>query len=135
SLHQPAQLGHLALLRAMDNVLYGDAHGAVVALHVDTLDLDDVAEPLLQCTLHKELRRGDKLVAGRHEHKLRQPGSEGRSVDALARRGEEHLLDKIPNVLVRGGERGSSAAVDLEWIIEERHAAFTRICVATTFGG
>ena len=54
---------------------------------------------------------------------LEQPAAERRPVDALARRGEEHLLDHVPDVRVRVGRGRPAAAFDVVGISDLLHGS------------
>ena len=63
------------------------------------------------CT--SELRGRGELGAVRREDELQQAAAEVGPLHALARRGEQHLLDQVADVRVVVGLRGAAAAVEL----------------------
>ena len=81
----------------------------VLGFDLHRLDDDQIAEPLLQRALNEELRgRGQRVAVGR-KHELHQAAAEVGPVDPLARRGEQHLLDQVADVLVVVGFRRAAA--------------------------
>ena len=85
-----------------------------------------MAELLLQRALDEVLRRGDELRPARLEDEREQPAAELGPHHALARRGEEHLLDQVAQVVVRVGSGGAAATVDVVREIDVDHVASTR---------
>jgi hypothetical protein len=78
------------------------------------LHLDQVAQPALQAGLHGELQRGGQLGAVGGEDQLQQPAAKIGPVDALARVGEQELLDHVADVVDPGsGPGGAPAAVEV----------------------
>ena len=64
-----------------------------------------------------------------------QAAAEVRPHHALARRGEQHLLDQVADVVVGVGGRGAAAAVDVvgevDTVSTRAHVASTRVCATT----
>ena len=94
--------------------------------HLDRLDRDQVAELLLQRALDEVLGRGDELGPARLEDEREQAAAEVGPHHALARRGEEHLLDQVAQVVVGARARGPAAAVDVVGEVDLGHVASTR---------
>src|SRR5262245_53190273 len=78
------------------------------------MDRDETAEPLREGALHEDLRRAGKLRRIRLEQQLRDATAEVRAHDALARRREEHDLDKRANVSLIGALGGAPTMIELE---------------------
>src|SRR5262249_8904470 len=81
-------------------------------LDLDVGHLDEVAEPLLDACLHAQAERGGEGVAVGREDELERPRAEGGAVDALARRGEQELLDQVADVRLGVDLRGPAASVE-----------------------
>ena len=94
------ELGRLQGLRAPDEIADRDAQGGVFVRHVDRIDLDEIAEILLERTLDEVLRGRGELVAVRREDQTQQAAAEVGPIDPFARRGEKHLLDQVADVRV-----------------------------------
>ena len=62
------------------------------------LHLDQVGEPLLQRRVDQLLLRRRQRVAVGREDELRGAAAEGRAVDALAGRHQQHLLDQVADM-------------------------------------
>src|SRR5712692_7566061 len=110
---------------ALDGIANRDLQRGVVGLYVDRLDLDAIAEPLLEGALHLELHRGGQLIAERRKRQLHQSAAKGRTVDAFARGREEHLRDQVLDVLIGIGSRRASPAVEAEGKRDLRHRQIT----------
>jgi hypothetical protein len=87
--------------------------------------------------LRQELRGGRQFVAARREDELHQPTAEGGTVDALSRRGEEHLLDQVTDVVVARRFGGAFPVVEVIRIVDldRHHVPVTLTCVMMTEGG
>ncbi len=96
----------------------GHLQRRVLAGDVDTVHLDDVAEPLLQRALHEELRGRREFVTARLEDQPHNPAAERRPVDALSRRGEQHLLDQVAHPLLVGRLRSAPPRVDRVGVVQ-----------------
>ena len=86
--------GRLLRLRAPDRVADASRGASSRRPRPRRPERDEVAEPLLERALDEELRGRGELGAVRREDELHQPAAEIRPHDALARRGEQHLLDR-----------------------------------------
>ena len=80
---------------------------------LDRLDGDQVPELLLERALHDVLRRRDELRPARLEDEAEQAAAEVGPHHALARRGEEHLLDQVAQVVVGVVAGRAAAPVDV----------------------
>jgi len=89
--------------------------------------LDAVAQPLLERALDGELDGGRQHVAVGREDLLQEAAAEGRPVDPLARRGEQHLLDQVAHVLFGVGLRRPPPAVDVVGEVDLHQVPLTRI--------
>src|SRR5690606_34199951 len=70
----------------------------------------------------------------RREDQLQQPAPEVGAVDALARVGEQELLDHVADVVVVIGHGAAPSPVDVEGVVEV-HVALTRVWVPSTSRG
>ena len=94
------EFGGLQGLRPPNEIANRDAQGGIFILHLDRIDLDEIAEVLLERSLDEILGGGGELVAIRREDELEQTAPEVGAIDPFARRGEKHLLDQVANVRV-----------------------------------
>src|SRR5215208_580843 len=86
-----------------------------------------MAELPLERALDQMLGCGDELRSARLEYERQQPAAEVRPHDALARRGEEHLLDQVAQVVVVARAGRPATTVHVEGEIDLRgHVASTR---------
>ena len=116
----------LARAAAADDVLHRHAQRRVLGFDAHGLDDDQIAEPLLQRALHEHLRGRRQHVAVGREHQLQQAAAEIRPHDALARAGEQHLLDQIANVIGVAGLRRAAAAIEPIGKIDVGHGLHPR---------
>src|SRR5262249_27136282 len=112
------------------------AQGRVDAVDLNGLDMDQAAQRLLQGSLDQELRGSCELLAVGREHQLREPGAEGRPVHALARRGEQHLLNQVADVIVGAGRLcGAAAAIEAIGECDVGHVPLTLAWTIMTLSG
>ena len=104
------ELGGLQGLRSPNEIADGDAQNGIFVRHIDRIDLDQIAEVLLERALHEVLGGGGEFVAVRRKNQTKQAAPEVRTVDPFARRGEEHLLDQVADVRVVSRPRPSGRA-------------------------
>ena len=100
SVHEGLHLGDVGVEGRVGD---GDGEHGFLDVGGDRLHADVVAEPLLQRGLHGELSGRGHLHAVGCEGKLQQAAAEVGQVDALAGRGEEHLLDELAHVVLVAG--------------------------------
>src|SRR5262249_41813532 len=103
-----------------------DAYDGVTALDVEGHDLDQVAEPALQCGLDGEFEGADQFGAVRGEDQVEQSAAEVGPHHPLAGAGEQQLLDQVVDVLGGPGVRGASPAVGVEGERDVGAGALTR---------
>src|SRR5262249_41944547 len=107
------ELRHLTLLRTANDIAHGNSDRGVVALHFDPVDVDQGAEPLLECALDHELRVGGAPRTVGCEVELPQPAAKGGPVHAFTGTGEEQLLDEVANVRGVVGFCGAAPGIEL----------------------
>ena len=112
------ELGGLHRLRSPDEIAHRDAQGGILVLDFDRIDLNEIAEILLERTLDEILRGGGEFVAVRRKDQLEQAAAEIRTVHPFARRGEKHLLDQVANVRVVVHLGRPAARVEVIWKVD-----------------
>ena len=118
---------------AANHVLDGDSEDLVATVDLHRLDLNQVAQPLLQRALDQKLGGSGQLVAVGCEQQLLQAGAKARSIDPLSGRGEQHLLDQVADVVIGVRPGRPPAAVQVKRIVDVHHMPLTRTCVTTMF--
>jgi hypothetical protein len=121
-------------LRSPNDIADRDAYSRIFACHIHRIDLDQVAEILLERTLDKVLRSGSELAAVWPKNQAKQPGAEIWTVHSFSGRGEKHLLDQIADVRVVIDFSRPAARIEVIWEVNV-HVAMTRVCVTITFNG
>src|SRR5262249_12874450 len=113
----------------------GNGYGELLVLGRcnDRLHFHVTAEPLLERRLHRELRGRRHLRTVGREGKLEEAAAEVRKVHALARRGKQYLLDKLPDVLLEGRLARPASSIELVRKVDV-HSFFLHSYVAVTLG-
>src|SRR5262245_20437550 len=78
---------------------------------------------MLERASHQELCGGCEGVAVGRKDELHQSAAEVGAIDALSRRGEEHLLDQLPNVRFTVRGPGATTPIELQRILEVGHVS------------
>ena len=90
----------LALLSAPHDIVDAHLQCRVDGFDLDGVDLDRIAQVLLQVALDHELHRGRELRAVPGEDELLQAAAEIRPIHALTRPRQQKLFDQIANVII-----------------------------------
>src|ERR1700742_625505 len=115
SSHGTFKICDLGFLRASYRIGDSDKKTSVLAADLDPAYLDKLTQPLLQRALNEELKSSRQLAAVRLKDQLHQATAKRRPVDPLARRGEEHLFDHIPDMAIRIARGSPSFMIETEW--------------------
>jgi hypothetical protein len=109
----------------------GDTQNGIFVRHIHRIDLDQVAEVLLERSLDEVLGGGGELIAVRRKDQPEQPAPKIGAIHPFAWRGEEHLLDQVANVRIVVDLSRPAARVEVIWKIDV-HVAMTRGWVVMT---
>ena len=119
------ELGSLQGLRSPNEIADRDAQSGIFICHIHRIDLDQIAEILLERTLDEVLRGSGELAAVWRENQPKQAAAKVGTIDPFAGRGEKDLLDQVADVRVVIDFSRPAARVEVIWEINV-HVAMTR---------